>query len=136
MDLNGELGEDDLFPELPGKFPVPRMFGGGLGRLAAPTKATASARAAISRSSRLTVQPSIDKANRPGDWSKHAIDLHAAHRTNRSERTNLARAQRVVQQPRAAEERRTAGDHIVDEHEAITACHQSAVDHHRPDVIL
>jgi hypothetical protein len=27
MDLYGELGEDDLFRELPGKFPVPRMFG-------------------------------------------------------------------------------------------------------------
>jgi integrase len=26
MDLYGELGEDDLFRELPGKFPVPRMF--------------------------------------------------------------------------------------------------------------
>ena len=27
MDLYGELGEDDLFRELPGTFPVPRMFG-------------------------------------------------------------------------------------------------------------
>jgi integrase len=26
MDLYGELGEDDLFRELPGKFPVPKMF--------------------------------------------------------------------------------------------------------------
>jgi integrase len=26
MDLYGELGENDLFRELPGKFPVPRMF--------------------------------------------------------------------------------------------------------------
>jgi hypothetical protein len=26
MDLYGELGEDDLFRELPGKFPVPRLF--------------------------------------------------------------------------------------------------------------
>ena len=26
MDLYGELGEDDLFRELPGKFPVPQMF--------------------------------------------------------------------------------------------------------------
>jgi integrase len=26
MDLYGELGEDDLFRELPGMFPVPRMF--------------------------------------------------------------------------------------------------------------
>ncbi|MFO1076667.1 MAG: tyrosine-type recombinase/integrase [Planctomycetota bacterium] len=26
MDLYGELGEDDLFHELPGKFPVPRLF--------------------------------------------------------------------------------------------------------------
>ena len=26
MDLYGELGGDDLFRELPGKFPVPRMF--------------------------------------------------------------------------------------------------------------
>ena len=26
MDLYGELGEDDLFRELPGKFPVPAMF--------------------------------------------------------------------------------------------------------------
>ena len=26
MDFYGELGEDDLFRELPGKFPVPRMF--------------------------------------------------------------------------------------------------------------
>jgi integrase len=29
MDLYGELGEDDLFRELPGKFPVPRMFAEG-----------------------------------------------------------------------------------------------------------
>lgn len=29
MDLYGELGEDDLFRELPGKFPVPRMFSAG-----------------------------------------------------------------------------------------------------------
>ena len=29
MDLYGELGEDDMFRELPGKFPVPRLFGGG-----------------------------------------------------------------------------------------------------------
>jgi integrase len=28
MDLYGELGEDDLFRELPGKFPVPKMFAG------------------------------------------------------------------------------------------------------------
>ena len=28
MDLYGELGEDDLFRELPGKFPVPRIFAG------------------------------------------------------------------------------------------------------------
>jgi integrase len=28
MDLYGELGEDDLFRELPGKFPVPKMFTG------------------------------------------------------------------------------------------------------------
>jgi hypothetical protein len=27
MDLYGELGDDDLFRELPGTFPVPRMFG-------------------------------------------------------------------------------------------------------------
>jgi integrase len=26
MDLYGELGEDDLFRELPGKFPVPKLF--------------------------------------------------------------------------------------------------------------
>lgn len=26
MDLYGELGEDDLFRELPGTFPVPKMF--------------------------------------------------------------------------------------------------------------
>ena len=26
MDLYGELGEDDMFRELPGKFPVPKMF--------------------------------------------------------------------------------------------------------------
>lgn len=26
MDLYGELGQDDLFRELPGMFPVPRMF--------------------------------------------------------------------------------------------------------------
>ncbi|HEU4419215.1 MAG TPA: hypothetical protein VFT55_09770 [Planctomycetota bacterium] len=26
MDLYGELGEDDLFRDLPGKLPVPRMF--------------------------------------------------------------------------------------------------------------
>jgi integrase len=26
MDLYGELGEDDLFRELPGRFPVPKMF--------------------------------------------------------------------------------------------------------------
>lgn len=32
MDLYGELGEDDLFRELPGRVPVPRMFGvGGVG---------------------------------------------------------------------------------------------------------
>lgn len=41
MDLYGELGEDDLFRELPGKFPVPRMFaqqgdeGGPAGRMQA-----------------------------------------------------------------------------------------------------
>ena len=26
MDLYGELGEDDLFRDLPGKFPVPKLF--------------------------------------------------------------------------------------------------------------
>lgn len=39
MDLYGELGEDDLFRELPGKFPVPRMFAASATDTAtAPTK--------------------------------------------------------------------------------------------------
>lgn len=41
MDLYGELGEDDLFRELPGKFPVPRLFAGT--RESAPPAATATA---------------------------------------------------------------------------------------------
>lgn len=42
MDLYGELGEDDLFRELPGKFPVPRMFAGVHGGASsAPTSAGA-----------------------------------------------------------------------------------------------
>lgn len=37
MDLYGELGEDDLFRELPGQFPVPRIFAGDAAtRVASP----------------------------------------------------------------------------------------------------
>lgn len=39
MDLYGELGEDDLFRELPGKFPVPRLFAA---QPAAPAPASAT----------------------------------------------------------------------------------------------
>jgi integrase len=41
MDLYGELGEDDLFRELPGKFPVPKMFAGSGDGAATRTTATA-----------------------------------------------------------------------------------------------
>jgi len=42
MDLYGELGEDDLFRELPGVFPVPKMFAGeGEGGTATPALSTA-----------------------------------------------------------------------------------------------
>ncbi|MFO1053934.1 MAG: site-specific integrase [Planctomycetota bacterium] len=39
MDLYGELGQDDLFRELPGMFPVPRMFAGS----GSPPRATEQA---------------------------------------------------------------------------------------------
>ncbi len=41
MDVYGELGEDDLFREVPGRFPVPRMFAAAAAA-AAPAAASAT----------------------------------------------------------------------------------------------
>jgi integrase len=52
MDLYGELGEDDLFRELPGKFPVQAMFAKSAPRNGAVATATARAIAAAGEASR------------------------------------------------------------------------------------